>query len=207
VVYEANTHNFNVKPLSSASSFDSEAEKYTTFVNDSILEISEFAEGGNSGYYKRTTFSYLKTTSEGKIEELTSNRLFDFTKFIYMQRRHVQGEYTKRMTAEEEQAANEDGNIYFHYDSWGYDHLSVEDLDIMRNEIFADYGYRFKSEKWQKYFSKFNWYKPLYDNVDDQLTEIDKKNIEFILQLKEELLNNEIQIKKSKSGYDTQAAG
>jgi hypothetical protein len=74
-------------------------------------------------------------------------------------------------------------------------HYSINELDIMRNEIFADYGYNFKSEKWQEYFSQFSWYKPKYDNVDDQLTEIDKHNIKVILKQKEEIESGKIQVK------------
>ena len=44
----------------------------------------------------------------------------------------------------------------------------------MRNEIFAEYGYRFKSEDWSNYFSQKSWYSPRYDDVNDQLTEIDE---------------------------------
>jgi hypothetical protein len=49
---------------------------------------------------------------------------------------------------------------------------SVWDLKVMRNEIFARYGYRFKSEDMREYFNKQAWYKPEYDDVTSQLTEI-----------------------------------
>ena len=61
----------------------------------------------------------------------------------------------------------------------------------MRNEIFAEYGYRFKTEKWRKYFSKKDWYNPRSDNVDSQLTEIEKENIKLILSVKAKMLENE----------------
>ncbi|MFW5872853.1 MAG: YARHG domain-containing protein, partial [bacterium] len=55
------------------------------------------------------------------------------------------------------------------------------DLDIMRNEIFADHGYIFKTEKWKHYFDKQHWYSPLYNDVTDELTIIEKINIDNIL--------------------------
>ncbi|MFY0602126.1 MAG: YARHG domain-containing protein [Cyclobacteriaceae bacterium] len=58
-----------------------------------------------------------------------------------------------------------------------------EDLDIMRNEIFADHGYIFKTEKWVKYFSKQPWYTPSFDNVDSKLSMIEKINIKTILEV------------------------
>lgn len=60
---------------------------------------------------------------------------------------------------------------------WG---KTTSELRIMRNEIFAQYGYVFKSEELSQYFSNQKWYTPLYDNVENFLTDIDKKNIELI---------------------------
>jgi len=54
------------------------------------------------------------------------------------------------------------------------------ELRIMRNEIFAVYGYIFNSEDLANHFNKQTWYEPLYKNVDDKLTEIDKYNINLI---------------------------
>lgn len=54
-------------------------------------------------------------------------------------------------------------------------------LALIRNTIFAKYGYRFKSVELQKHFAKFNWYKPKYDDVNSFLTAIDKINIQKIL--------------------------
>lgn len=63
-------------------------------------------------------------------------------------------------------------------------YLSKSELRLARNEIFARHGYRFKSADLKQYFEKQPWYKPLYDNVDDKLTEIEKFNIK-VLQLEE----------------------
>jgi hypothetical protein len=53
------------------------------------------------------------------------------------------------------------------------------DLRIMRNEIFARYGYIFETDV-KEYFNKQWWYIPKSRNVDSQLTEIEKQNIDFI---------------------------
>lgn len=60
------------------------------------------------------------------------------------------------------------------------------DLDIMRNEIFADHGYIFKTEKWKKYFQTQYWYTPLFDDVNNKLTIVEKNNIHKILIISEE---------------------
>ena len=55
------------------------------------------------------------------------------------------------------------------------------ELKIMRNEIFARYGYKFISEgKMDKHFRKFDWYTPVYESVDHFLTSIENKNIAVI---------------------------
>ena len=66
---------------------------------------------------------------------------------------------------------------------------TVSELRIMRNEIFARYGYKFKSDDLSEYFSKQPWYNGKYDNVDTYLTDVDRYNINLIKQ-KEELINS-----------------
>lgn len=57
---------------------------------------------------------------------------------------------------------------------------SADELRIMRNEIFARYGYIFQSSDLTDYFNNKSWYNPSKSNVDDQLTNVDKANIELI---------------------------
>ncbi len=56
-------------------------------------------------------------------------------------------------------------------------------LRLIRNEIFARYGYRFKSNELQQYFDSQSWYKPSYGSYDSLLTEIEKANIKLLLKL------------------------
>jgi len=67
---------------------------------------------------------------------------------------------------------------------------SSEELRIIRNEIFARKGYRFKSTDLQDYFSKIDWYEPKYDNVDSLLSETNKRNIELLLKFEKTLMNS-----------------
>jgi len=53
----------------------------------------------------------------------------------------------------------------------------------MKNEIYASYGYRFKSADWNDRFSyRFGSDTTKAVNVDDSLTVIDKYNINFLNQ-------------------------
>jgi hypothetical protein len=58
--------------------------------------------------------------------------------------------------------------------------LTKRELRILRNTIFAKHGMIFRSNDLTIHFSKFNWYRPLHNNVDEQLTYIDKINISNI---------------------------
>lgn len=60
--------------------------------------------------------------------------------------------------------------------------MSQQELRIMRNEIYARHGFIFQKEDMKQYFGSKSWYKPLYTNVDNLLTEIEKKNIVLIKQ-------------------------
>lgn len=58
--------------------------------------------------------------------------------------------------------------------------MSQQELRIMRNEIYARHGFIFHKEDMKQYFGSQTWYKALYTNVNNLLTEIEKKNIVFI---------------------------
>lgn len=64
---------------------------------------------------------------------------------------------------------------------------SIWELKIMRNEIFARHGYKFKSDDMREYFNKQKWYKPQYDDVTSKLTEIENANIKMIKQYEDNL--------------------
>lgn len=57
---------------------------------------------------------------------------------------------------------------------------SQRQLRLIRNAIFARHGYIFKDEELDRYFRKFDWYKPLHENVNALLTEEDSFNLELI---------------------------
>ena len=58
--------------------------------------------------------------------------------------------------------------------------LSNQHLRLLRNMIFARYGYKFSSADLNTYFGKFGWYKPTASNVDSKFTATDKHNIQLI---------------------------
>ena len=60
---------------------------------------------------------------------------------------------------------------------------SAFDLDIMRNEIYAHHGYKFRRRDLADYFSKQTWYNPTTNNqfsVYCKFSATEKYNVEFI---------------------------
>jgi len=63
----------------------------------------------------------------------------------------------------------------------------LKELKIMRNEIFARYGYEFREGgEMYNYFHSKDWYCPDKRDVNKLLTEIEKRNIETINELEAE---------------------
>jgi hypothetical protein len=58
--------------------------------------------------------------------------------------------------------------------------LDLAELRLLRNTIFARYGYRFQSPDLAAHFESFSWYEPSEDFNTDRLTGIDHQNIELI---------------------------
>jgi len=59
-------------------------------------------------------------------------------------------------------------------------HYSIDELRLIRNEIYARYGYIFKSKDLESHFKSKKWYKPGRENVDDYLSGIEESNIRLI---------------------------
>lgn len=59
------------------------------------------------------------------------------------------------------------------------------DLEIIRNSIFARHGYAFKTETIRSFFEASYWYVPISDNVDKELTALEKQNIALLKRLEE----------------------
>ncbi len=168
------------------------------FVENNILEVYDVMpnESNYDFYDYMTVFSYYKIEPDGSVKKLQSDRSFDFTKFIKINESHLKGGFYKYKSDIEIADADNDENM------WSSECLSIEDLDVMRNEIYAEYGLIFKTPKWNEYFNKKDWYKPRYDNVDAYLSEIDKANLKVILSLRNKMVVDENKFTQKQSfGY------
>jgi hypothetical protein len=151
-------------------------------VNDSLFEYETTAflarDMGENQLVGEAPYYYYLTLKDGKLQSLPNERFFGFTKYVKMDDSYLKGFYIIN-----------DKTIHG---------MTSEMIQYAKNEIFAEYQYKFKNPKWADLFqSRFNRDGAgKYTNVDDSLTEIDKYNINFL---------NE-KIKKAKSGSNTLAA-
>lgn len=110
------------------------------------------------------SFFYYKVDSTGKIIEFTnSNKLAEGRSFPMVSQRILE--------------------------SYELDKYSSNQLQIMRNEIFAAHGYIFKTSAMKDYFSKQAWYKSQHKDVNHLLTDVEKVNIPRIVKRENELYN------------------
>jgi hypothetical protein len=58
--------------------------------------------------------------------------------------------------------------------------LKKIDLQILRNTIFARHGFTFKTKTIRQFFNQVEWYIPMYSNVENKLTPIEKSNIAIL---------------------------
>jgi hypothetical protein len=69
---------------------------------------------------------------------------------------------------------------YSRLDIFSLAQLDSKNLRLLRNMVYARHGYRFSSADLVSYFTRFDWYNPRFDNVDNLLTDVDKYNISAI---------------------------
>lgn len=70
------------------------------------------------------------------------------------------------------------------------ENLSTEELEVMRNEIYARHGYSFKDKAMRQRFDTTAWYIPMGIDIRDKLTDIEVQNIDLIYQYEEYLEEN-----------------
>lgn len=54
------------------------------------------------------------------------------------------------------------------------------DLEIIKNSVFARHGYSFKKETYRNFFEQTDWYIPISNNVDNELSPLEKDNVALL---------------------------
>ncbi len=58
--------------------------------------------------------------------------------------------------------------------------LSIDEVRLLMNELFARNGYQFENGRFQNYFESKSWYKPKNDNNSIVFNDIEKQNIKLL---------------------------
>lgn len=138
-------------------------------------------------YQNYTKYEYYLIKADGSVKALNDGN-FPMASVIPLTKDHFKGCFARVM-------GTEDARLLDIYDDEmeGYpilaftDHLSLEDLEYMRNEIYARHGFKFKDQAWAKTFAIYSWYKPKRSNVNSLLTPVEKQNLELIKQVEKQL--------------------
>lgn len=70
-----------------------------------------------------------------------------------------------------------------------------KELELMKNEIYARYGYNFSNKDEVKYFYNQEWYEPIIDNKNIELNDLESDNVAMIDLFKGVLTYKDINIK------------
>ena len=65
----------------------------------------------------------------------------------------------------------------------GLKNLRKLDLQIIRNTVFARHGYSFKKATYRQFFENTDWYVAVSNNVDADLTPLEKENVALLARL------------------------
>ncbi len=65
------------------------------------------------------------------------------------------------------------------------ENLLPEEIEMIRNEIYARHGYSFKNLKIRRIFDTKEWYIPMAIDIRDQLTELEARNIDILYNYEE----------------------
>jgi hypothetical protein len=155
-------------------------------LNDSIYEVktgaSLFVEMYDSTkYISGGPYYHYMLVKNNKLIELPNNRNFGFTKYVKLDDSYMSACYQLEVGMPRDYPKKVKT----------IDQLTPEILRYMKNEIYADYAYKFKDKRWLDVFQDMGSYgfdpktqaqKAPNVTVDDSLTDIDKYNINWINQ-------------------------
>lgn len=54
------------------------------------------------------------------------------------------------------------------------------DMEIIKNAVFARHGYAFRKQTYRNFFEQTDWYIPVSNNVDKDLTPVEKENVALL---------------------------
>lgn len=105
---------------------------------------------------------YLTDTIDGKVEEYIDHEYFATTDKLFIAN-----------ASKDELSSDFVSN------------LTKADIFILRNSIFARHGFAFRDKQLRIYFEHFDWYMPVFGDVKNELTDVEKRNIDLLIRFEE----------------------
>lgn len=124
-------------------------------------------DGYNSLFFEKTTKKEAAAASESVIEKVE-------------EKSNSQELGEQRQLDEDETSYILPNSSFEYLTNQDIAHFTIDQLRLVRNEIFARNGYIFNSEDLNAYFAQKTWYVPNSSFSDAQLSETEKANINFI---------------------------
>lgn len=168
---------------SSITSFSNNGERIDTIAYEREMADCSFDDKRKSIFIASDLLVFKETRE--KLDCLGDGKQIGMKEWLEFQPIKENGAFSKPYT---DLKAIERDHYIFSHRVFTLDELNKkteEELAVIKNEIFASHGYMFTTEKWQDYFESKSWYMPSDDDATGKLTEIEKKNIELILSIKE----------------------
>lgn len=193
--YEAKAYSINKKtqerktyPLFHYSSYstqhcEKEYEPTWKWRNDSVIEIREWFEFDKKeeDVIATTRVWALVVSKNGKMTPMTNGK-YAFASVYLLKPSDFKGCFVRPATFEQYQQSPIFDPEFLEAQVGLYtNHLTVEELELMKNEIYARHGKEFTG-KLKSYFRKQNWYEVRSDYSEKDLTDIERKNITLINQ-------------------------
>lgn len=138
--------------------------------SNNLIEIDDSASGYIYNYEYDNSGNWIKEIKKSAYATYIIERKIEYYSddedTINLQQNFRNGKY--QFASERILTSNEIANI------------DKYELKLIKNEIFARYGYIFKTAEMKAYFESQPWYQPKHDDVTMFLSEIEKRNIKLI---------------------------
>ena len=122
---------------------------------------------------KRKEYSEDEIIDLKYIKSIEGSDLFEVMSNLYEENSSIEDEYGHVLSLETMENIMKNHGILVRY--------STDELNVIRNSIYARKGYVFKDERLRRIFESQDWYNGKYRNMNDiKLTEQEKKLIEEI---------------------------
>ncbi|MFN5985134.1 MAG: YARHG domain-containing protein [Fluviicola sp.] len=152
--------------------------------NDSVIEVREWTEfeEKKDDILATTKVWALLVSKNGKMTPITNGK-YAFASVFLLKPADFKGCFVRTATFEEYQQSPLFDPEFLDAPIGLYtNHLSIEELELMKNEIYARHGKEFTG-KMKSYFKQQSWYEVRSEYSEKDITDIEKKNIALINQM------------------------